>query len=134
MNIPSQTKNLKSINNSKISYRLKQVDYNGEFKYSNIVEVDFSPVEYALYQNYPNPFNPNTKITWRSQVSGWQILKIYDLLGNEIATLVDEFRPAGNYEIEFNSESNAQQLASGVYFYCLRAGDFIETKKMNFIK
>lgn len=74
-----------------------------------------TPNHFALYQNYPNPFNPTTSITWHSPVSSWQTLKIYDLLGNEVATLVDEHRSAGNYEIEFN----ASNYASGVYFYTL---------------
>jgi hypothetical protein len=85
-----------------------------------------SPITFTLYQNYPNPFNPSTKISWQSSVSSWQTLKVYDVLGNEIATLVDEYKPAGNYEVDFN----AIALSSGVYFYKLQAGSFAETKKM----
>lgn len=84
------------------------------------------PQNFALAQNYPNPFNPTTKINWQSPVGSHQTLKIYDILGNEVATLVDEYREAGRYEITFN----ASHLASGVYFYKLQAGSFIETKKM----
>ncbi len=84
------------------------------------------PDDFALWQNYPNPFNPTTKISWQSPVSSWQTLKVYDVLGNEVATLVDEYRPAGRYEVEFN----ARKLSSGVYFYRLQAGSFVETKKM----
>lgn len=81
---------------------------------------------YSLEQNYPNPFNPSTKISWQSSVSSWQTIKVFDVLGNEVATLVNEEKSVGKYEIEFN----ANKLSSGVYFYQLKAGDFIETKKM----
>lgn len=85
---------------------------------------------FRLNQNYPNPFNPTTKITWQTSVSGWQSLKIYDVLGNEITTLVDEFKSAGSYEIEFD----AAGLSSGIYFYRFIAGNFIDTKSMILIK
>jgi len=89
---------------------------------------------FILFQNYPNPFNPSTKISWQSPVGGWQTLKIYDVLGNEIATLVNEELPAGKYEVEFNPASSIRYPASGIYFYQLKAGSFIETKKMILIK
>jgi len=93
---------------------------------------------FTLLQNYPNPFNPSTIIRWQSPISSWQTLKVYDLLGKEVATLVDEFRLAGSYEVEFN----ASQLSSGVYFYTLTASDpslssgqnFNQTKRMVLIK
>ncbi|MBK7230426.1 MAG: T9SS type A sorting domain-containing protein [Ignavibacteriales bacterium] len=93
---------------------------------------DDTPIlnEFKLNQNYPNPFNPSTKISWQSPVSGHQTLKIYDVLGNEVATLVNEFRNAGSYEIEFN----ASKLSSGIYFYRLSAGSYVQTKKMLLIK
>ena len=81
-------------------------------------------------QFFPNPFNPSTKISWQSPVGSWQTLKIYDALGNEIATLVKEEKPAGSYEVEFNASS----LSSGIYFYKLQAGSFVESKKMILIK
>ena len=88
---------------------------------------DYSlPAEFSLSQNYPNPFNPTTIIGWQSPVNSWQTLKIYDVLGNEIATLVNEEKPAGKYELTFD----ASKFTSGVYFYRLRAGSFVETKKM----
>ncbi|MBK7230424.1 MAG: T9SS type A sorting domain-containing protein [Ignavibacteriales bacterium] len=86
--------------------------------------------EFKLDQNYPNPFNPSTKISWQSPVSGHQKLKIYDVLGNEVVTLVNEYKSAGSYEIEFNASS----LSSGVYFYKLQAGSFVQTKKMILMK
>ena len=79
-----------------------------------------------MSQNYPNPFNPSTKIKWQSPVTGHQTLKVLDLLGNEVATLVDEYKEAGKYEVSFD----ASQLSSGIYFYKLTAGSFVETKKM----
>jgi len=96
---------------------------------------DLSTVNsYRLEQNYPNPFNPSTKISWQSPVGSWQTLKVYDLLGREVATLVDEYRPAGEYEVEFSPESSIKYPATGIYFYTLRAGDFIQTRKMVLIK
>lgn len=88
------------------------------------------PSEFSLTQNYPNPFNPSTKISWQSPVGSHQTLKIYDVLGNEVAIIVDEYREAGSYEVDFS----ADQLTSGVYFYKLQAGEFISTKKMTLIK
>jgi hypothetical protein len=87
-------------------------------------------LDFRLTQNYPNPFNPSTKIGWQSPAGSWQTLKMYDILGNEIATLVDEYRAAGKYETEFATAN----LPSGVYFYRLRAGSFVQTKKMILIK
>lgn len=96
--------------------------------------------EYKLEQNYPNPFNPSTKITWQAPVNAHQTLKVYDVLGNEIATLVDEYKTAGKYEVEFSAKGgsasggNAIDLPSGVYFYRLQVGDFVSTKKMILLK
>jgi hypothetical protein len=90
--------------------------------------------DYSLFQNYPNPFNPSTIISWQSPVGSWQTLKVYDVLGKEVATLVNEEKPAGSYEVEFNPESSIKNPASGIYFYQLKAGDFIETKKMILLK
>ena len=89
-----------------------------------------APSAYSLSQNYPNPFNPITKISWQSPVSSWQTLIVYDVLGNEVQTLVNEVRSAGNYELEYN----ASGLSSGFYFYKLTAGSFAETKKMLLMK
>ena len=123
-----------NIVSGKYSYRLKQIDFDGTFEYSNEVEVDLSlPQIFSLEQNYPNPFNPTTTIKYSipSVISNEErnlnvTLKIYDILGNEVATLVNENKPAGSYEIDFNASS----LTSGVYFYKFQAGSFVETKKM----
>lgn len=88
------------------------------------------PTEYKLFDNYPNPFNPVTVISWQSPVGSHQTLKVYDVLGNEVATLVDEYREAGKHRIEFD----ASKLASGVYIYKLTAGSFVSSKKMMVVK
>ncbi len=88
------------------------------------------PEEFTLLQNYPNPFNPSTTISWQSPVSSWQTLKVYDVLGNEVATLVDEYREAGSHSASFD----ANRLSSGVYFYKLQSGGFVETRKMVLLK
>jgi hypothetical protein len=104
------------------------------------VDDNFTTKDFYLAQNYPNPFsakgrstsggNSSTLISWRSPIGGWQTLKVYDILGNEIATLVDEYREAGKYSIEFKSSVGSIQLPSGIYFYQLRIGNYVETKKM----
>jgi hypothetical protein len=88
------------------------------------------PTEFILSQNYPNPFNPSTVISYQLPVGGNAEIKVYDVLGNEIVTLVDEYKPAGKYEVEFNAE----KLASGIYFYQLKAGEYTAVKKMLLIK
>jgi len=132
----------KNLEYGKYLYRLKQIDLDGSYKYSNEVEVQIQPVKYSLEQNYPNPFNPSTKITYSIPAVGTSVgtslmkflqfvqLKVYDVLGNEVATLVEEYREAGRYEITFN----ASDLASGMYLYILKAGDFVETKKMILVR
>jgi hypothetical protein len=87
-------------------------------------------ISYTLLQNYPNPFNPSTSIQYAISSTQFVTLKVYDLLGREVATLINEENNPGNYAVEFN----ASQLSSGIYFYKLQAGDFVETKKMILIK
>lgn len=86
--------------------------------------------QFQLNQNYPNPFNPTTTISWQSSAGSWQTLVVYDLLGREVATLVDEFKPAGNHEVEFSELS----VPSGVYYYQLKTGEFVKTRKMVLIR
>ena len=101
----------------------------------NVGDENLTILTFSLNQNYPNPFNPSTTISWQSPVSSWQTLKIYDLLGNEIATLVDEYRPAGSYEFNYTlGRDSSPARASGIYFYQLKAGDYVETKKMILLK
>jgi hypothetical protein len=92
------------------------------------------PADYVLCQNYPNPFNPGTSIQYTIGSKQFVSLKVYDVLGNEVATLIDEEKPAGNYEVNFSATGGASQLSSGIYFYQLRAGSFLETKKMILLK
>lgn len=106
----------------------------GEETPSDVNETSQIPNSFILEQNYPNPFNPSTKIHWQSPISSLQTLKIFDVLGNEIATLVNEWKPAGQYEIEFHSLVYKQHLSSGVYYYRLIIGEQIKTKKMILIK
>lgn len=121
----------KNLSAGKYYYRLKQIDFDGSFNYSNQIEVELAVInDFVLYQNYPNPFNPTTQISWQSPVGSHQTLKIYDVLGNEIATLVNEYREAGNHSVIFNAVS----LSSGIYYFKLSTGDFIQTKKMVLIK
>lgn len=121
-----------------ILHRYKQVDYNIEAP----TDVNDEPKQvvsgFELLQNYPNPFNPSTKISWQTSVGSHQTLKIYNILGTEVATLVDEYKSAGSYEVTFD----ASNLSSGVYLYKLQAGDpstgsgqsFVQTRKMTLIK
>jgi hypothetical protein len=91
-----------------------------------------TPTAFSLKQNYPNPFNPSTTISWQSSVSSHHTLKVFDVLGNQLATLVDEYKPAGEYNVQFTI--NNLQLGSGIYFYQLKSGSFVQTKKMVLIK
>ena len=120
-----------------------QTFYNDNFGYPIVsVENEAAVISnFKLEQNYPNPFNPSTKIkffipsveTTRRVV--FTMLKVYDILGNEVATLVNEELSAGEYEVEFSSHSDGgQNLTSGIYFYTLRAGEFVQTKKMVLMK
>ncbi len=123
--------NLNHTHNHTLSYRLKQIDFDGSFEYSNVVEVEIGlPDQFVLEQNYPNPFNPVTTISWQSPATSHQVLKVFDVLGNEVATLVDEFREAGRYDVTFD----ASNVASGIYFYELKAGAYIQSRKMVVLK
>ncbi|MGB5529798.1 MAG: T9SS type A sorting domain-containing protein [Ignavibacteriaceae bacterium] len=105
----------------------------------SVEQVPCCPNKFGLKQNYPNPFNPKTVISYQLPVSSYVTLKVYDLLGNEVATLVGEYKPAGEYEVEFSTRSHSglsgiSDISSGIYFYQLKAGSFIQTKKMILIK
>jgi hypothetical protein len=115
----------------KVQYRLKQIDFDGQFEYSTVIEVDAGlPKEFALAQNYPNPFNPTTVINYQLPVAGNVSLKVYDVLGKEVMTLVNGRQEAGDYNVSLNAAS----LSSGVYFYRLQSGNFVQTKKMMLVK
>ncbi|MFZ1282446.1 MAG: T9SS type A sorting domain-containing protein, partial [Ignavibacteriaceae bacterium] len=120
-----------NLSTGKYQYRLKQIDFDGTFEYSNIVEGEIlPPIKFSLEQNFPNPFNPTTTIKWQTPKEAFQTLKVFDVLGNEIATLVNEVNPAGSHHIDFN----ASALASGLYFYQLKYEGLTLTKKMLTIK
>jgi hypothetical protein len=136
----SFTDNLTLKHNLNFYYRLKQMDFDGTFTYSNEIEVDLSlPQNFSLGQNYPNPFNPSTKIKYTIPFVGPSImkfvqLKVFDVLGNEVATLIDEYKLAGNYEVEFSLPADGQGLASGIYFCRLQTDNYSKTIKMLFFK
>ena len=112
-------------------YRLKQIDYDGTFAYSHEVEVEINqPSVFVLNQNYPNPFNPSTNIKYSIPAAGIVTLKVYDLLGREVSTLVNEQQQAGTFDVVFDGSN----LASGVYYYQLKAGELIATKKLMLTK
>jgi hypothetical protein len=130
-----------NLSQGKYQYRFKQIDFDGTFEYSNVIEIEVElPQQFALYQNYPNPFNPSTKIKYAipnpdnplhgATRGGLVTLKVYDILGNEVATLVNEEKQPGIYEIEFD----ASDLTSGIYFYRLKSDSFVQTRKMMLIR
>ncbi|MEP0862650.1 MAG: T9SS type A sorting domain-containing protein [Ignavibacterium sp.] len=102
------------------------------------VPISFNPISvedekidlryFELFQNYPNPFNPTTKISWQTPIGSWHSLKVYDMLGNEIITLIDDYAEAGRYELNF--DASKYDLTSGIYYYKLIAGNYSETRKM----
>jgi Secretion system C-terminal sorting domain len=119
------------ISNGTYYYRLKQIDYDGTFEYSNIVEVEIGiPLEFSLEQNYPNPFNPSTNIKYSVPENGFVKLAIYNLIGEEVSVLVNEQKEAGFYEVTFS----ALNLPSGTYIYRLITDRFVATKKMVLLK
>jgi len=122
----------KNMNAGRYSYRLKQIDFNGSFEYYNLSGdvVIASPNNYSLHQNYPNPFNPSTKIDFEIPESGTVSLKIYDILGNEVMTLINENKQAGFYSIEFKGS----EFSSGVYYYKLESKGFTASRKMLLVK
>jgi len=93
---------------------------------TDVGENSFSPSEFMLYNNYPNPFNPSTTIRYSIPEASFTSIKIYDALGNQVSSLVNETKTAGTYEVMFN----ATNLSSGIYYYELQAGSFTQTKKM----
>ncbi len=122
-----------NLNIGSYSYRLKQVDFNGNYEYFNLQnEVLIGvPVSFELGQNYPNPFNPSTKISFALPVDSRVTLEIYDMSGKLVQRLLNNEQKSANYYVV---DFNASGLSSGMYFYSLRAGSFAETKKMLLVK
>ncbi|GAB6283458.1 MAG: hypothetical protein STSR0008_22260 [Ignavibacterium sp.] len=133
---------IKNQTNGKYYYRLKQIDTDGSYKYSETIEVDWTngvtdvnddsnlPKEFSLSQNYPNPFNPTTTINYRIPEQSFVNIKVYNMLGEVVALLVNENKGAGNYSLHFDGSD----LPSGTYLYKIQAGDYYEVKKMVLIK
>ena len=111
-------------------YRLKQIDNDGKYQYSKEVEVKIIPNQFALYQNYPNPFNPTTNIKFDLPEASWVTLKVYNIIGQEVASLINGEVNAGYHSVSFDGS----KLPSGTYIYRLQTGNFIQTKKMVLLK
>lgn len=124
--------NVSNLQKGTVSYRLKQIDFGGNYTYSDEIEVDVNPApnQFELYQNYPNPFNPSTTIAFGIPFSSQVILKIYNSLGEEVAELVNQNLGAGSYSYSFD----ATGLPSGIYVYTLQTGEKFLSKKMTLIK
>jgi hypothetical protein len=113
------------------SYRLKQLDFDGTLSYSKVVQVSTNLIStFELCQNYPNPFNPNSMINFSIPSSGLVTLKVYDLIGKEVAVLLNEVKEPGTYNVNFNAEN----LSSGIYLYKLQTGIYAATRKMILLK
>jgi len=121
----------KNLTSGKYSYRLKQIDNNGSFEYSKTIKIDLgTPEKFELSQNYPNPFNPTTTISFSLPESGNVKLTLYNLIGQVLGTIVNEYKESGIHTINFDGS----ELNSGIYIYKLQAGSFVETKKMILMK
>jgi hypothetical protein len=125
----------KNLQKGKYQYRLKMIDNDGSFQYSKIVETEVSiPKNFGLSQNYPNPFNPETNIRFEIPKTSNVNISIYNIVGQKVATLLNEYMEAGYYQKSFSSNNNGINLSSGTYFYVLKAGDVEISKKMILMK
>ncbi|GJQ33560.1 MAG: hypothetical protein HBSAPP04_23990 [Ignavibacteriaceae bacterium] len=121
----------KGVKEGRYTYRLKQIDFDGTVDYSNLVEVEVgTPMTFALDQNYPNPFNPSTTISYRIPEAAAVTLKIFDVTGTEVATIVNTKQDAGSYTVNFDMTN----FASGMYIYKIEAGKYSAVKKMMLMK
>ncbi|MBL1215751.1 MAG: T9SS type A sorting domain-containing protein [Ignavibacteriae bacterium] len=111
-------------------YRLKQIDIDGKYDYSQVIEVELSPNDFELKQNYPNPFNPTTTIEYYISEKEFVNLSIFNSLGEQVTTLVNMVQAEGKYQIEFNAEN----LSSGIYYYKIAAGSNFDIKKLVLLK
>jgi hypothetical protein len=115
---------------SKFQYRLKQVDNDGTFEYSDVVEVEIVPTQYELSQNYPNPFNPSTTIRFSLPKQTQLKINIYNMIGEQVATIAEGMYESGYHKVTFN----ASNLPSGTYIYRLQSNEFVQVKKMILLK
>jgi len=122
----------KNLVKGKYKYRLRQIDFNGNYRYYTLGQelIIGIPDGFSISQNYPNPFNPKTKIDYRIAKDSKVIIKLYDITGKEVNTLVNEYKPADYYSLEFDGSN----LASGIYFYRIIAGDYLKQLKMIIVK
>ena len=121
----------KNLNVGTYVYRLKQIDFDGSFTYSNLIEVDvFAPQGFTLYQNYPNPFNPTTNIKFALPYKTQLQLNVYNTLGERVAQIFNGTLEEGYHEFVFD----ATNLSSGVYFYRIESDNFVDAKKMAILK
>ena len=115
---------------SRFQYRLKQIDNDGSFEYSDVVEVEVIPDQYELSQNYPNPFNPSTTIQFSLPKQSQLKINLYNMLGEQVATIAEGMYESGNHKVTFN----ASNLPSGTYVYRLESSEFVQVKKMILLK
>ncbi|MEP7145680.1 MAG: T9SS type A sorting domain-containing protein, partial [bacterium] len=122
----------RNLTSGRYQYRLKQIDYNGNFEYYDLQNevVVGVPAKYELSQNYPNPFNPKTIIKYEIPNANHVTIIVYDIMGKEIATLVNQLQDAGYYSVTLDGS----KFASGQYFYKLQAGDFSQVNRMILLK
>ncbi len=114
-----------------VKYRLKQIDTDGAFEYSDVIEVQISsPKKFKLEQNFPNPFNPSTIISYSIPEGSFVQMRVYNILGEQVAQLVNERKEAGTYNVQFD----ASDLQSGIYIYQISAGNFLQVRKMMLVK
>ncbi len=120
-----------NVNNGFYSYKLKQIDYDGSYKITDVIEVEFNVLNnFELSQNFPNPFNPITTINYTISDDNLVSLKVFDILGKEVSSLVNEYQKKGKYSVKFD----AINLPSGIYFYQLNSGNFSSVKKLMLVK
>jgi len=120
-----------NISAGKYLYRLKQIDTDGQFEYSKTIEIELgSPSKIKLSQNYPNPFNPTTTISFSLPQSGNVSLKVYNLIGQQVSELINEFKEPGVYTVNFKAEN----LNSGIYVYKLEVNGLVQSRKMILMK
>ncbi|MBK7980658.1 MAG: T9SS type A sorting domain-containing protein [Ignavibacteriae bacterium] len=122
------------VGGSKFLYRLKQIDIDGKFEYSEEVEIEVLPTKYELMQNYPNPFNPNTNIKFSLPEDAKVSINVYNVLGEKVASVLNGELKAGFHEVNFGADSFGYQLSSGVYLYTIESKNFTQVKKMILMK